>query len=91
MERAWWTVVIEVWAAVVGASITVASLGVTSSSKRSTESRDAVIRLTASVDSVATRLDVLHTDMKSRDAEVFSRLRQLEASVARLEGLSNSH
>jgi hypothetical protein len=50
-----------------------------------------VIRLTASVDSVATRLDVLHTDMRSRDAEVFSRLRELEAAVARIEGSRHQH
>jgi hypothetical protein len=29
--------------------------------------------------------------MKSRDAEVFSRLRDLEAAVARLEGPKNPH
>jgi hypothetical protein len=83
--------VIEVLAAVAGASITVAAMNASNNNKRATESRDAVIRLTASVDSVATRLDVLHTDMKSRDAEVFSRLRELESAVARLEGSRNRH
>jgi len=66
-------------------------MNASNNNKRATESRDAVIRLTASVDSVATRLDVLHTDMKSRDAEVFSRLRELESAVARLEGSRNRH
>jgi len=83
--------VIEILAAIAGASVTVAAMGASANSKRSTESRDAVIRLTASVDSVATRLDVLHTDMRSRDAEVFSRLRELEAAVARIEGSRNQH
>jgi len=83
--------VIEILAAVAGASITVAAMNASTNAKRAAENRDAVIRLTASVDSVATRLDVLHTDMRSRDAEVFSRLRQLEAAVARIEGARDQH
>lgn len=82
---------VEILAAMAGASVTVAAMTGLHNGKRATESRDAVIRLTASVDSVATRLDVLHTDMRSRDAEVFSRLRQLEAAVARIEGSREQH
>lgn len=80
---------IEVLAAVAGASVTVAAMTATNNSKRATESRDAVIRLTISVDSVASRLEALHADIRSRDAEVFGRLRDLEAAVARLEGYSH--
>lgn len=81
----------EILAAVTGASITVAAVGLGNYGRRATESRDAVIRLTAAVENVATRLNILHTDMKSRDAEVFSRLRDLEAAVARMEGTQGSH
>jgi hypothetical protein len=81
--------VIEVLAAVAGASVTVAAMTASNNSKRTTESRDAVIRLTISVDSVVTRLEALHADIRSRDAEVFGRLRDLEAAVARLEGYSH--
>jgi len=83
--------VIEIFAAVTGASITVAAVGLGNYGRRAAESRDAVIRLTAAVENVATRLNVMHTDMKSRDTEVFSRLRDLEAAVARLEASKESH
>jgi len=82
---------IEILAAVPGASITVAAVGFGNYSRRASESRDAVVRLTAAVENVATRLNMMHTDMKSRDTEVFSRLRDLEAAVARLEGTREAH
>jgi len=82
---------LEILAAMAGASVTVAAVGFGNYSRRANESRDAVVRLTAAVENVATRLNVMHTDMKSRDTEVFSRLRDLEAAVARLEGTREAH
>jgi len=82
---------IELLAAVAGASITVAAVGFGNYTRRASENRDAVVRLTAAVENVATRLNMMHTDMKSRDTEVFSRLRDLEAAVARLEGTKEAH
>jgi len=82
---------VEILAALAGASVTVAAVGFGNYSRRTSESRDAVVRLTAAVENVATRLNMMHTDMKSRDTEVFSRLRDLEAAVARLEGTKETH
>jgi len=79
-------IVVEVVGALAGASVTVAAMSLTSYGKRFNENRDAVVRLTTSVDNMIHRLDVLHKDIKLRDAEVFARLRDLEAAVARLEG-----
>jgi|TARA_R100001443_G_scaffold60301_1_gene70668 outer membrane murein-binding lipoprotein Lpp len=80
---------VEVWAAAAGASITVAGLGITGLKQQSLQGRDSLVRLTTAVDGLSRQLDVLHTDIKSRDQEVFARLSDLEQAVARLEGHSN--
>tara|TARA_R100000231_G_scaffold138875_1_gene118359 strand:- start:990 stop:1241 length:252 start_codon:yes stop_codon:yes gene_type:complete len=80
---------VEVWAAAAGASITVAGLGVTGLRQQNQQGRDSLVRLTAAVDGLSRQLDVLHTDIKSRDQEVFARLSDLEQAVARLEGHAN--
>ena len=80
---------VEVWAAAASASITVAGLGVTGLRQQNQQGRDSLVRLTAAVDGLSRQLDVLHTDIKSRDQEVFARLSDLEQAVARLEGHSN--
>ena len=77
---------VEVWAAVAGASITVAGLGITGLNRQSQQGRETLVRLTASVDNLSGRLDILHNDIKAKDTEVFARLSQLEQSVARIEG-----
>ena len=82
---------VEVWAAVAGASITVAGLGATGFSRQNRLGQDSLIRLTAAVDNLSSRLDVLHNDIKSKDVEVFGRLSELERSVARLEGHADRH
>ena len=82
---------VEVWAAVAGASITVAGLGATGFSRQNRLGQDSLIRLTAAVDNLSGRLDVLHNDIKNKDVEVFGRLSELERSVARLEGHTDRH
>ena len=81
--------VVEVWAAVAGASVGVASAGLTGMSRQNQQGRDSLIRLTTAVDNLASRLDVLHAYIRTRDQEIFARLANLEQSVARLEGHSN--
>lgn len=76
---------IEVLAAVTGASITAAAMGFGSSSRRNHEGREAVIRLTSAVESVAARLDELHVDLKADRREFFARLNDVEQRVAKLE------
>jgi SMC interacting uncharacterized protein involved in chromosome segregation len=82
---------VEVWAAVAGASVTVAGLGVSGLNRQTRQGQDSLIRLTTAVDNLSSRLDVLHGDIKSKDVEIFGRLNELERSVARLEGHSDRH
>ena len=82
---------VEVWAAVAGASITTAAVGVSGISRQARSGQDSLIRLTTAVDNLSSRLDILHQDIRSKDVEVFGRLTELERSVARLEGHSDRH
>jgi len=66
--------VIEIYAAILGASIGIAGMSVSGFSKRSSESREAVIRLTAAVESIAGKLEELHQDMKEDRKEIYSKL-----------------
>jgi hypothetical protein len=76
---------IELVAAVAGASISVAAMGAMGFSRRNDEARDAVIRLTAAVEHIATQLEVLHIDIKQDRKETFNRLSGVEQRVATLE------
>jgi hypothetical protein len=60
-------------------------MGIGSNAKRSAEGRDAVIRLTAAVENVATRLETLHVDIKADRRETYTRLNSIEQRVAKLE------
>lgn len=76
---------IEVIAAVAGASISVAAMGAMGFSRRNDEARDAVIRLTSAVEHIAIQLEVLHTDIKEDRRETFSRLNSAEQRITMLE------
>ena len=76
---------IEILAAVTGASISVACMGFMGVGKRNDEARDAVIRLTASVEHIAEQLTVIHTDMRDANRETFGRLNSMEQRVSKLE------
>ena len=76
---------IEVIAAIAGASISVAAMGAMGFSKRNDEARDAVIRLTSAVEHIATQLEVLHNDIKDDRRETFQRLGSVEQRVTKLE------
>lgn len=76
---------IEIIAAVAGASISVAAMGAMGFTKRNDEARDAVIRLTSAVEHIATQLEVLHTDIKEDRRETFTRLNTVEQRVVKLE------
>ena len=76
---------IELIAAVAGASISVAAMGAMGFSRRNDEARDAVIRLTAAVEHIATQLEVLHNDIRADRQETFKRLNGVEQRVATLE------
>ena len=76
---------IEIIAAVAGASITVAAMGAAGATRRNDQARDAVIRLTSAVEHIATQLEVLHNDIKEDRKEFFSRLNTVEQRVSKLE------
>lgn len=76
---------IEIIAAVAGASISVAAMGAMGFSRRNDEARDAVIRLTSAVEHIATQLEVLHVDIKEDRKETFNRLGLVEQRVTVLE------
>ena len=80
---------IEIWAAVAGASISTAFMGLAGRTRQNSQGQDSLIRLTAAVDNLSGRLTILHDDIKAKDMEVFARLNELERSVARLEGHSD--
>jgi hypothetical protein len=78
--------VIEIIAAVIGA--TLGGIGTTAAviSSRARENREIVIRLTVGVENVAKRLEELHIDIKADRVEMFGRLANLEQRTAKFEG-----
>ena len=76
---------IEIYAAILGASIGIAGMSVSGFSRRTSESREAVIRLTAGVESIASKLDELHLDMKEDRRQMYSRLNDHDIRIAQLE------
>ena len=77
---------IELYAAVLGASIGVAGISASSFNKRNTESREAVVRLTMAVESIAGKLEELHQDMREDRKEIYSRLNEHGNRITMLEG-----
>jgi hypothetical protein len=77
---------IEVLAAMAGAALTAAAMGLGGFSRRNDEARTAVIRLTTSVEHIATQLEVIHTDMREANRETYTRLNAVEQRVSKLEG-----
>ena len=76
---------IEVLAAVAGAVITVAAMGLGGFTRRNDEARTAVIRLTTAVEHIAEQLSVIHADMRDANRETFGRLNLVEQRVSKLE------
>ena len=76
---------IEIIAAVVGASIGIAGVSASGFSRRNNESREAVIRLTMAVESIAGKLEELHEDMKSDRKEIYSKLSNHDHRLTLLE------
>jgi len=79
----------EIAAAIVGAVLTFAGIGVSGATKRASDGREAVIRLTLAVESVSSRLEQLHVDLKSDRAETYTRLNGLEQRVSKLEAIKD--
>jgi len=65
---------IEIYAAILGASIGIAGTSISGFILRTSKSSEAVIRLTAAVESIAGKLEELHQDMKADRKEIYTRL-----------------
>ena len=80
---------IEIIAAVAGALVGVTGTGAVmswaNSSSRNTQSREAVIRLTAAVESIARKLEELHQDMKEDRKTIYSKLDEHGNRITLLE------
>lgn len=76
---------LEILAAVTGASISVAALGVMGFGKRNDEARDAVIRLSSAVEHIAVQLEAMHADIKDDRRETYTRLNSVEQRISKLE------
>ena len=76
---------IEIYAAILGASIGIAGMSVSGFTKRTSESREAVIRLTAAVESIAGKLEELHQDMKADRKEIYTKLNEHGQRITVLE------
>ena len=80
---------IEIYAAIIGACIGVGGTGAVMTlsgfTRRTSESREAVIRLTAAVESIAGKLEELHQDMKEDRRTIYSRLNEHGNRITVLE------
>jgi hypothetical protein len=76
---------VEVVAAIAGASISVAAMGAMGFSRRNDQARDAVIRLTSAVEHIALQLEAMHADIKDDRRETYTRLNLVEQRVSKLE------
>ncbi len=76
---------IEILAAALGASISVAAMGMLGFSRRTEEASAAIVRLTSAVEHIANSLEILHVDIKQTNREMFQRLNQVENRVSKLE------
>lgn len=68
---------IEIYAAVLGASIGIAGMSVSGFSRRTNEGREAVIRLSAGLETIANKLEDLHQDMKEEKVQAAADRREI--------------
>ena len=76
---------VEIYAAIIGASIGIAGMTASGLGKRTAESREAVVRLTMAVESIAGKLEELHQDLKADKKEIYGRLNSCETRITSLE------
>ena len=77
---------VEVYAAILGASIGVAGMSFSGFNKKQQEGREAVIRLSVAVENIAGKLEELHQDMKTDRDKIYSKLEVHENRLTMLEG-----
>ena len=77
---------VEIYAAILGASIGVAGLSLSGLNKRQKEAHDAVVRLSVAVENIAEKLEDLHKDMKDDRERIYGKLELHENRLTMLEG-----
>ena len=77
---------VEIYAAVLGASVGVAGLSLSGFNKRHHEAHDAVVRLSVAVENIAGKLEELHQDMKQDKDKIYGKLELHENRLTMLEG-----
>ena len=80
---------VEVWAAIAGASVGACALAAKSAGRENQQGRDSLVRLTSSVDNLSAQVDLFRREQTAISTEVFARLSDVERSVARLEGIQD--
>lgn len=76
---------VEILAAICGAALSATALATGSSVRRANEGREALVRLTVGLESISSKLEQLHVDIRSDRKEIFGRITSLETRVARME------
>jgi hypothetical protein len=82
--------VIEIWAAVVGASCAIGASGIGAFMRRDDEAAKSVVRLTVAVEHIAGEVSLLRSEIKNDRQELFPRINVLEQRVAVLESRENN-
>jgi outer membrane murein-binding lipoprotein Lpp len=81
--------VVEIWAAVAGASVGAGALAIKSANRESLHGRDTLVRLTSAVDNLSSQVDLFRREQAAVSTEVFARLSDAERAIARLEGIQD--
>lgn len=77
--------VIEVYAAIVGASVGIAGASGLNMLDRTSKGRESLVRLTVAVENMSSRLEQLHVDVKADRKEMQEMLAKHETRLTRLE------
>ena len=82
---------VEIIAALVGSAFTALVMATGGAIRGNTTNREVVTRLTVAVETVATRLEELHVDIRADRKETFGRLNSAEQRISRLEATAQHH
>ena len=76
---------IEIWAAVVGASCVIGASSIGAFMRRDDEASKCVVRLTVAVEHIAGEVSLLRSEIKSDRQELYPRINAMEQRIAILE------
>lgn len=82
---------IELVAAISGATIGLCGIAAGSMMKRAGDGRDAIVKLSMGIEHIGQELQALRQDMKEDRQEIFGRLGTAEQRISALEALRNNY